>query len=244
MLAQVGDTQLLLHRKVGCEEKTLRTAWQTSSHIIFENVSSRKVHPPTRPRLPLTSPGSLNRMALEVHYVRVKQAPRWGSGKKKKEGGKNNNRRKTEDRLQQRSRGQFVWAQITSSDTRNQTAGTWRTWLSGFLQEGGGGVRKENNKKKQKSYKKKMLVMSSALVDVTDISLSPQWFPAGRSLARSCIEESPLIRFSCLLPRRSAGSALLGRVRNLWTATFNLWNNSIWNIYALESTVWSNIHAI
>lgn len=90
-------------------------------------------------------------------------------GKRKKKGktggGKNNNRRKSEDRLQQRNGGQFVWARITSSATRNQTAGSLRT---GFLQEGG---RKE---KKDDGH-----VIGPCGCHTVDISLGPQWFPAG-----------------------------------------------------------------
>lgn len=44
-------------RKVGWEERTLQTAWQTSLCIIFEAMSSRKVH---CFRFTAPSPGSLN----------------------------------------------------------------------------------------------------------------------------------------------------------------------------------------
>lgn len=139
---QVGDVQRLVHRKEGC--RGCCVAWQTSFSWIFENVSSWKVHyfffflnfifiPP--------SPGSLSRTLTDTIGVSCqgKTGPEVRKKKKKGKtgGGKNNNRRKSEDRLQQRNGGQFVRARITSSATRNQTAGSLRTWLSGFLQEGG-----------------------------------------------------------------------------------------------------------
>lgn len=113
-------------------------------------------------------------LALEVYPVRVKQGLRWVKGKKKKKkekkGKLGKERTITGEKWGQAAaeeRGQFVWARITSSATRNQTAGSLRTWLAGFLLQGG--------KKKEK----KTMVMSPALVGVIDISLSPQWFPAG-----------------------------------------------------------------
>lgn len=87
------------------------------------------------------SPGSLNRTLTGTRGISCQgqTGPEVGErGKKGKTGGgKSNNRKKSEDRLQQWNRGQFVWARTTSSATRNQTAGSLRTWLSGFLQEGG-----------------------------------------------------------------------------------------------------------
>lgn len=95
------------------------------------------------------SPGSLSRTLTDT--IGVSCQSKTGPEVRKKEkktgktgGGKNNNRRKSEDRLQQRNGGQFVRARITSSATRNQTAGSWRTWLSGCLQEGGKEKKKDD----------------------------------------------------------------------------------------------------
>lgn len=84
------------------------------------------------------SPGSLNGTQTGTRGISCqgKTGPEVGKRKKKGKtaGGKNNNERKSEDRLHQRNGSQFVWAGITSTATRNQTAGSLRTWLSGFLQ--------------------------------------------------------------------------------------------------------------
>lgn len=95
------------------------------------------------------SPGSLNGTQTGTRGIscQSKTGPEVGKRKKKRKtaGGKNNNERKSEDRLHQRNRSQFVWAGITSTATRNQTAGSLRTWLSGFLQEGGKNKEKKDD---------------------------------------------------------------------------------------------------
>lgn len=139
------------------------------------------------------------RLALEEYHVKLNQGLSWvrGGKKGKTAGGKNNNRRKTEDRLQLwKQGGQFVWAQITSSATRNQTAGSWRTWLSGFLQEGG------------KKEKRGCHVIGARGCQRHQ-SRPPVVPRRALSGARSSICEGPLIRFPCLPPWLSAGSALL-----------------------------------
>lgn len=161
-------------------------------------------------------------LTLEVSPVRVKQGLRWVKGKKegKTVGGMNNNRRKSEDRLYQRNRSRFVRARITSSATRNQTAGSGRTWLSGFLQEGG-----------KKRKKKKMMVMSSALVDVIDISFGPQWFPAGPT--------NTVFMSAALVLRRlhsAQQSIISGHQHLIHVITVSK--------RFMPSAIWSNIHVI